>query len=626
MENYNLLENIINGIKYLLVDFISLSINPLGILHVLLNIITSLSFIFIFLLLGKKIRKSFLNDINNNELNYFVDISLGYIFFGTAIAILGSLSILYKNVLIVFLLGIFFLALYPLSNLWLLVKDITILLKKIRFISSANRWLFLGICIFLVISFLRLIPPEIGEDAIGYHTDLPRLYLKNHSMIMLSKEPQRVLPAPQLGEMSYVITEFLGVKDASRYLHFMFYILVVAIFICWGYQKKNNFLGLYSALLFVTASVVIRIASKANVDYQWIYCWLVSVFVILETKKRIISNIALSAVAFGGVMATKLWTIAFLPIFLIYILIIYKIKKRLTYKLICIFVLLSILVSSLWYLRSFIITGDPFYPAFTTTGIISRQFNPENIFAYIRFNVLLFSLDNLIAFSPLFFLSILFIFLKSLARFKIIKKNINNKIFIFFSLLVGEHLIIQYYLGRYLLGLYSIGVIMIAFWADKLMLFKGLLFKIIFIFFLVILAGYYFSSTLLILPYGFGWADKNKYLTRVLYRDNASYFDFDGKFNKFILKDDKVATFEIFGFYYASFDYIDANYIFDKKNRSFDLLVKKGVTKLLIKGGDVLWFCQRLTLNDCNYSKVKLLISYPEKNGKFNLYSIIKSY
>lgn len=627
MENYNLLENLINGMKYLQEDFISFSITPLGIFQVLLNIIISFTFIFVFLLLGKKIRKLFFSKLDNNWLRCFVDIALGYIFFGTIIAILGLLSILYRQVLLIFLIGLLLLTLFPFNNLWAIAKDINVYLKKTIFIFSFNKWLFLGICIFLLISFLRLIPPEIGEDAVGYHTDLPRLYLKNHSMILPSKELLRTLPSPQLGEMPYVINEFINLKDASRYVHFSFYVLIVVFFLCLGYHKKNSFLGLFSALLFVTASVVIRHSSKANVDFQWIYCWLISVFVLLEIKKKIIQNTTLSAIIFGGVMSTKLWTIAFLPIFLIYILIIYKIKKWLTYKLICVFLLMSISISSLWYLRAFIITGDPFYPALTNFDTVNHKLNLENIFAYIRLNTLLFSFDNFIAFGPLFFLSILFIIFKLPAQLKIIKKNINNKVFLFLSLLVGEHLIIQYYLGRYLFGVYSIGIIIVSFWVDKLLLYRNFLFRIMSIVILTIMIGYYFSSTLLILPYGFGWTDINRYLTRVLYRDNSSYFDFDRKFDKFILKGDKIATFEIFGFYYANFDYIDINYIFVKKNMSFDLMTKKGVTKLFIKGGDVLWLCKKLVLYDCNPNKVKLLASYPEKiGGKYNLYEINKGY
>src|SRR3989344_4092801 len=197
MENYNLLSNITKGIKYLREDFISFSINSTSILHVLENFFVSFTIILTFLLLGKKIRMLFFYYIDSKGLTYFIDIALGYIVVGSGIALLGSLSILYHKVLLIFLLSIFLLAIFPLNNLLVIVKDLGFFLKKIKSAIIFNKWIFLGISIFLLISFLLLIPPEIGEDSIGYHTDLPRLYLKNHTMIIPSKEIQHVLPIPQ---------------------------------------------------------------------------------------------------------------------------------------------------------------------------------------------------------------------------------------------------------------------------------------------------------------------------------------------------------------------------------------------------------------------------------------------
>lgn len=618
------MSNIINGIKYLQEDFISFSFNATLILEIFVNVFISIIIILTFFQLGRKIRKFFLKSTNNEGFNYFVDIALGYIFVGTGILILGLLSILYYKVLLFYLLSIFLLAIYPFNDLAILIKkDSGVFLKKIKYVYAINKWIFSGICIFLLISFLRLIPPEIGEDSIGYHTDLPTLYLKNHTMIIASKEDQRILPSPQLGEMSYVITDLLGHKDASRYVHFTFYLLIILLLVYWRYDKKNNFSGLYSALLFITASVVIRHASKANVDYQWLYCWLISIIVLTKSAKPNASDIAVSGIVFGGVMATKLWTIAFLPTYLIYILIRFGIKKNSPF-LIFIFLLTALCVSCLWYFRAYIITGNPVYPAFLHSES-NTPFSFREVFTYIGFNTELLSINNLIAFSPLFFLSIAFIFFKFLKKLLILKRIYKNGIFLFFILLALEHFVIKYYLGRYLLGIYLIGVIIVAILTEKLTLFKNILFKITFVFITTILIVYYFLSTLLILPYGLGWADNNKYLTRVLYRDNSSYYNFDNLFDKWITNSDLVATYGIYGYYYANFSFIDVNYVFDLNSKSFDTFNKKKVTKLLIKGGNILWFCKNFKLANCSENKVKLLVSYPRNIGKFNLYELIKN-
>lgn len=58
------------------------------------------------------------------------------------------------------------------------------------------------------------------------------------------------------------------------------------------------------------------------------------------------------------------------------------------------------------------------------------------------------------------------------------------------------------------------------------------------------------------------------------------------------------------------------------KVHSFNLLKKSNVKKIIIKGGDMVWFCTRLALANCRLEGVKLLASYPADVKKYNLYSL----
>ena len=181
------------------------------------------------------------------------------------------------------------------------------------------------------------------------------------------------------------------------------------------------------------------------------------------------------------------------------------------------------------------------------------------------------------------------------------------------------YLLVQYIYGRYLIGLYilliflaSLGIYNFAAKTKLLKLFLSLV--------LFILFAYYFINQILILPYAFGVANQNNYLTRILSRDNSSYYDFGGKFHDYISAKDYVATYKIFGLYYANFKFIDVNFIFDK-NKDFSVLKKHGVTKLVIKGGDINWFCKTAGVTNCSSSAYKLLSSYNEF-PTYYLYSI----
>ncbi|MEK7533764.1 MAG: hypothetical protein AAB600_00345 [Patescibacteria group bacterium] len=605
--------NIVDNYKFLRADYVSITFNIIGIMHVIVNFLLAISLILIFYLIGKKIRLLIIKE-NFGNLEHFINIALGYILVGTGIAILGALSLLHARILFTYIVILVIIALHPLSKLKDTLKDLFDVINKSNVYFNRDKWIYIGIFVFILISFLRLIPPEIGEDAVGYHTDLPLIYLKSHTMMLDSKEIQRVLPIPQLGEMVYVITQFLGVKDASRYVHFMFYVLVVMLLCYIGSNKKTNFLGMYAPVLFVSAPVIIRHASIANVDFQALFLWLLSVFLIVSEKKYTMRSVMLSGFFFGGGLSTKLWEVAFSPIFFLYFFFTKK-HKLYYFKLGMVFLFFAFLVSCIWYIRAYIITGNPVFPAFSYVSD-DKAIDKITLFNYIGINRLLFSYSNLVVFSPLFFLGIIFL----LCRISyVIKRLKRSGVFLFFILLSIEHLFIYYYLPRYLLNLYSVSMLIVSSGIHQFIVYSKMG-KYIFCIVFLTLFFYYFLNTLFILPYGFGWADKNKYLTRIFAKDSSSYYDFDGLFDKHLSKKDLVAVYRLAGFYYANFEYIDIGYIFDKNHRSFDLLRKKGVTKLIVFGGDTEWFCKQLKLTGCDPSKYSLLASYLP--GLRYLYSI----
>lgn len=612
-EIYKLISNITDNFILLKSNFIGISFNIIGVIGVVLNTLFVLSIMLVFYSIGDKIRSYFFK-VNEDKLSHFINVALGYIVVSAGIAILGVLSILYKNILLAYLIIITLISLYPFSKIKSFagrVLDLPNVLIKLP--RSRDAFAFWGTAIFVIIAFLRLIPPEIGEDAIGYHTSLPSLYLKTHSILIDPKYSfNLVFPVPQLGEISYVIAQSISLKDASRYIHFTFYVLVVLLLFHIGTSKELHHLGSYAPLLFVTAPVVIQVSSRANADFQWLLCWLLAVFLI--TKKRLaLKEIKLSAILFGGVLATKIWAIAFTPIFFVFLLVVNKDRVQ-GIRWGSIFLFFSFLVPSLWYIRSYFLTGNPFYPGFSGPTDSLTASLAENI----GFNKLMFSYPTLITFSPLFYFGILFLFTK----YHHVKKFLNTKLLLFFILLFIEHIfLVRYGFSRYLLALYSLAVLIVSFGFNSIL---NIQLKFAFYFLYCLLFFYYFINTIIALPYGFGWADKNRYLTRILSRDNSSYYDFDHLFDKWISDKDLVATYHIGGYYYSDFSYIDVSDIFSRNHKNFNLLKANGVTKLFINGGDISWLCKKLMIESCDLESVKLLASYPPDSKKYNLYDIKK--
>lgn len=608
----NLLNNVNENFTNLQNDFIGITIHPLGLLNYFINILITIVLFYLFYFLGKRIKEKFFSDVKNYYM--YINIGLGFIVTATGIGLLGILSLLTPIVLISYVLLLWCIALNPLPKG---IFSSRLIKKNIRnFIDSHNKYILLGVLLFIVLSFLRLSLPESTED--GYHTDLPRLYLQTQTTIHETRDLLHVIPYPQLAEMIYMIPIFLDYKDAVRFIHFGFYLLIILLLFSFSRNKDSTFAS-YAPLLFASAPIVIRYSTSQYTDFFMVFCLLLS---ILQLKKNSSNRLLiLSGILSGGALAVKLWLVVYLPAIVLYLLTLNRhLPLRRLFAMITVFSLSAFLVPLLWYVRAFIITQNPVYPIFSKLEYLDRNLIPpeQESSVYFDFNEKMFMPENLIVFSPLFFLGILLIFLNIKKVITVLKKS---SLSFFVAILFLEHMVVEIFLGRHLLAWYTItGIVISA--GIFLLIPKIKLIKYLFLGLYGVIFSYYLLNTLLILPYGFGWADTDKYLTRVLFRDNANYFDFDQQFDKHITKRDFVVTHGFVSFYYADFSYTEVGYIFSDSNRSFDLLKQKKVTRLLINGGDIEWFCKRLELTNCSKDKVKLLATYPKDVKKYNLYEI----
>lgn len=597
-----IIKNILNNYMFLREDFSGFDLNMLGIGFFFLHILIAVGIFVAFYLFGRRVKQLFFSE--NVKYTFFINVALGYITIGTGIGLLGVFSLLIPKIIAVYLIIICLVALYPYQFNF----------KKIKYPLFIHKNIFVwGTLLFIFIGFLRLATPEITED--GYHTDLPRLYLSSGTTIQDTKELLHVIPYPQLPEMIYLIPIFLGDKEATRFIHFGFYITIILIL----FTIARNF-AKFAPLIFVTTPLVIRYSPSQYTDFFMLFTFLLSVILIKKNMSR--KNLILSGILFGAALSAKMWMFVYLPVVLFYIIFLHINSKFLNnLKLITIFVSSSLSIVALWYIRAYIITGNPIYPLFSTLEYLGiEQITNVSLYNHLGLNTKLLNPKNMIVFSPLFFLGIGF----CLLYFKeFIRKIRYFPLFIFFILLTLVQLFVKIYLSRYLFSWYIVFSIIVSFGAS-IAIIKSRIAKYCFSTLYMIIFSYYFINTLFIVPYGLGWADRNSYLTRVLSKDNASYYDFDHRFDKWISSKDLIAVDGIVSFYYADFSYIDIGYIFGKNNKSFDLLKNNDITKLLIKGGDIEWFCKRLELTDCRKDKTKLLATYPPDVKKYNLYAIEK--
>lgn len=600
----SLIGNVLANYNYLRQDYIGLKINPSIIFNFSISLFLSIIIIAVFYLIGFKIKNLLFKQLNKN-INIFIEIALGYIVTASGILILGILSFLYKEVLYIYFIILLVLAVYPLNTAKKRLYNAYSIIKN-DYINQFKKHKLANIAIlcFILISFLRLIPPEVGVDALWYHTDYPQIYLKTHSMMTIDPRGE-FYPAvtPTLSDMLYVVTASLSMKESSRFIHFTFYVLSILVYLN-VFKKRYSFTPI-AALLFVTCPIIIRVAPSAYAESQWIFCWLLAVFLITSRKRHPLINILISAILIGGTLATKLWMLPFYGVFVLYFSVLnIKLSRIKLLKLLSIFTIFSFSIPLLWYLRAFLITGNPLFPTFWTypNGEPNSPWQIVLNLASIKQRIA--SLANV---SPLSFIGFIGIFISAS---KIKKLNFGNKQFITFAIiLIITQILINYNFHRFVIPFYSIITIVLAFGIIKFINFNKY-FMYFFYAITAILFLYYFINTLLILPYGLGFASENRYLSRILSRDASSYYDYNHKFSKFINKNDLIATYGLHGFYYANFNYMRIEDIFRKVDRSLGVIKNKGATKLLILGGDINWLCKNEKLKDCRSDGYKSLTFY----------------
>jgi len=211
-----------------------------------------------------------------------------------------------------------------------------------------------------------------------------------------------------------------------------------------------------------------------------------------------------------------------------------------------------------WFIFSFLNTGNPLYPFFSETYIVSLNLQLFNIFNFIKeIGILFTNLSDPI--SPIYVAFLpLAIFLYR--RFPRALKTIS-----WYSIMA---IAVWYFTPRtgggrfilpYLPGLSVLAASSINYFENKKFLRNVLLISVIFVFAITIfyrmVANYKYLNII------FGSQTKNEFLTLHLNFDFGDFYDIDNYFKKNIKATDKVLLYGFHNLYYVDFPFIDSSFI-----------------------------------------------------------------
>lgn len=344
---------------------------------------------------------------------------LGFASVGFGVFILGRLNILYSSVLIGFLLTYlvikFFIHKKKIVDFLIFIKKIDIKKKigQLKRFSIVEK-LFIGaITVALALDLSVALAPEIGFDSLWYHLEMGKTYLAEHSIVFFSGDsmlsPAAVMP--RLTDLIYTYAMSFKVSDLPpKLIHFTFLILTTVL----SYQfvvktTKSRQAALFAMLFLLLMQPIQNLSGTAYIDLATLFYAAATFYLFyFWYEKNEMDLFIISAIFCGICLSIKLWNLALLPIYIIFVLIkTKKISQMLKFFAISIAFVLPFLV------EAYVLTGNPIFPvlSISDTDHLSGAKNisdwilnvhPNNFWKYIYKDYL--TNGMLLCFIPLVFL------------------------------------------------------------------------------------------------------------------------------------------------------------------------------------------------------------------------------
>ena len=281
-----------------------------------------------------------------------------------AVFLLGAFHLLYA-ISIYVLLGLFFiLAVFG----WFTSRR-TIAAPPLpkNIASNFDRIAGILLLIALIADLLFVLTPAVGKDALSYHLAVPRQYLSFHGFYFI---PGNLFSNyPLNGEMAFMIGLALRGDILAKGIHYVMALLTLSG--VWLFTKQhtaNTSFVFLPMLIFFTIPSVFLNAHLAYTDITLTCYVFLAVFAYVNWLNRHHSGWLVLSAVFTGFAASTKYSGLFLP-FLGCLGIFcasrnnrWAIKRALYF--LGLYLAVTIIIGSPFYIKNWIFTGNPFYPFF----------------------------------------------------------------------------------------------------------------------------------------------------------------------------------------------------------------------------------------------------------------------
>jgi Dolichyl-phosphate-mannose-protein mannosyltransferase len=234
--------------------------------------------------------------------------------------------------------------------------------------SAATIFLCASIILLLCTEFILNLTPPISRDALIHHLAVPKLWLKHGRIYEIPWANYAYYPMNI--NLLYVVCLYFKNDIAPKIIHLAFGTgtgLLVYLYLKYRYDRNWGLLGM---VIFITTPIVIWLSTSAYVDLGMAFFTTCSVLAFIKWRDSEYSRFKwflISSVCMGIAIGSKYnaliaWFIVNLILMFNYVRDTKKQLGALQYGIL--FFVITVLVTSPWYLKNYLQTQNPFYPLF----------------------------------------------------------------------------------------------------------------------------------------------------------------------------------------------------------------------------------------------------------------------
>jgi 4-amino-4-deoxy-L-arabinose transferase-like glycosyltransferase len=232
-----------------------------------------------------------------------------------------------------------------------------------------------------------LLPP-LSWDEVAYHLAIPKIYIQNHALTYISFIPYSNWPLET--EMLFTLGLLLSSETLTHLISWIAFLLTCVGIYIFGQRYFGTRTGLLSATVFSATPMVTTLAGTALIELPLtLFTFLATMTMVdwLETQEN---NLWLLSALFGGLAASTKLNAALVPLILALFMAIVLFRRKCSPssvgKRFMIYGLIAAGVVAPWYVKTWIMTGNPFWPFLF--GILGGRnwdaLGSEYLFGFIR--------------------------------------------------------------------------------------------------------------------------------------------------------------------------------------------------------------------------------------------------